>query len=181
MEIGEVRYGSEIGIKPYKARFIWAACIYCGKERWVRCVFGKPIKTRCHNCYLTKDRRHLSLRYNAMEKNPKWKGGIARDHGYIRIKLSHDDFFYPMASKSGYVFEHRLIMARQLGRCLHPWELVHHKNHIRDDNRLENLQLVSDDRHKQITAMENRLNQLLAENKRLEKEISNLKGRRNEQ
>jgi cell division protein FtsB len=86
-----------------------------------------------------------------------------------------------MASKSGYVFEHRLIMARQLGRCLHPWELVHHKNHIRDDNRLENLQLVSDDRHKQITAMENRLNQLLAENKRLEKEISNLKGRRNEQ
>lgn len=175
MEIGEIRHGNEIGIKPHKAKFIWAACEFCGKERWVRCVWGKPIKTRCHACYLTKDRRFLSLQYNALNKNPRWKGGIRRDHGYIQIKLSPDDFFYPMASKSGYVFEHRLIMAKQLGRCLQPWELVHHKNHIRDDNRPENLQLVSDDRHKQITAMENRFNQLIIENERLRGIIKKLK------
>lgn len=77
-------------------------------------------------------------------KHFNWRGGKTHHLDYVLIALNPKDFFYPMTRKgSNYVREHRLVMAKHLGRNLQRWEIVHHKNGIRDDNRLENLELVS--------------------------------------
>ena len=107
------------------------------------------------------------------EKSYLWRGGRTKTKaGYIQIRLYPDDFFYPMANSSGRVFEHRLVVAKALGRCLHLWEIVHHKKGFaKDDNRyLETLQLVSDDRHKQISILERRIKRLQEENRALKNE-----------
>lgn len=74
------------------------------------------------------------------ENGNNWRGGRHKRNqtGYIVIH-SPD---HPNRTANGYVFEHRLVMEKHLGRYLTAEEVVHHKNGIKDDNRIENLELV---------------------------------------
>ncbi len=72
-------------------------------------------------------------------KHPKWNGGrhVRKKDGYVMVSAY---------GRSGYdtkkeIMEHRLVMEKYLCRELYPNENVHHKNGIRADNRIENLEL----------------------------------------
>lgn len=159
-EIGDIKSGG----KAIQRR-IYLACPQCGKERWVALPSTKrPDYTGlCHQCNAS------------VCGGSRVKKGYRGKHsdGYVLIKLQPDDFFYPMTGKDGYVLEHRLVMAQSLGRCLHSWEIVHHKGirckgiKNRSDNLRDNLQLVSDDKHKQISILEAIIQRLKVENKEL--------------
>ena len=77
--------------------------------------------------------------YQAMEKHYNWKGGKTITHnGYILVKMPK----HPSAFVTGYVLEHRIVMEKHIGRFLKRNELVHHRNCIKHDNRIENLEIV---------------------------------------
>lgn len=76
------------------------------------------------------------------ENHGSWKGGTWKDsNGYVWVRIAPDDPLREMANSTMYLAEHRLVMARHLGRPLTKKETVHHINGKRDDNRIENLQL----------------------------------------
>lgn len=85
-----------------------------------------------------------SMGEEPVKKQSRQLGGgrIRVDGGYIRVsKKFADEAYYVMADHSGYILEHRLVMAQSLGRPLESHETVHHINGDPADNRLENLQL----------------------------------------
>lgn len=135
------------------ARFTKRNCLNCNRffmarTDWVFRGAGNFCSHSCAASFRNRGRkyspetlkkiRESHLGQGVGPANPNWKGGKqkAGENGeYVAIyNPSH-----PSSGKMKHVLEHRLAMERKLGRLLKPYEVVHHINGIKTDNRPDNL------------------------------------------
>ncbi len=127
-------------------------CTECGDTRAVVCTsVSKPYAKLCGHCATTKSHRD-NPRVGRAENHYNWKGGVNLNaQGYVLVYVKKTHQFFPMATNShnagGYILQHRLVMAQSLGRCLKPYEIVHHLDGDRQNNDIGNLRLTIRQRH----------------------------------
>jgi hypothetical protein len=151
---------------PFNRR-VTIACAVCGKTKaipqaWRRRVEtpvcsrqcngvlrGEAWKAHAHKgraAWRPESEAALVERFTG-PSNPSWKGGVTyrrRRGNYVSVRYVRcPPEFLPMARNDGYVMEHRLVVARILGRCLTRIEAVHHIDHKPLNNHPANLMLFA--------------------------------------
>lgn len=94
-------------------------------------------------------RRFCGNSCSAKAKASRWPGRTKGHKGYVLVWQPD----HPNAQPGGYVLEHRFVMAEHIGRPIRNDEVVHHKNGVKDDNRLENLELMDFAEHSRMHAL----------------------------
>ena len=122
-------------IKGSRTRRVVLKCAHCGKafERFFADLKKGPCKCCSLSCRSIYYQRKLGRNTKTLSMQHK---------GYIL-------FWQPKHPNNvkGYVYEHRLVMEAKLKRLLKSDELVHHKNQLKHDNRIENLQIMTAAEH----------------------------------
>jgi hypothetical protein len=118
-------------------------------------IIGKPLSVE-HKEKLILANKNKKLSAETKEKISKTRElkGIGhkkkRSDGYIAVYFPD----HPKSSSYGYIMEHDLIMECLIGRHLKSNECVHHINKIRNDNRKENLKLMTLSEHMSLHSKE---------------------------
>lgn len=100
-------------------------------------------KKPCTDCGKLCNSRHTGLCVACNNKARGRRDGtiefetVRQDGDYLALAVPFD---HPGGTK-GWMLQHRYLMQKHLGRALLPGETVHHKNGLKTDNRLSNLEL----------------------------------------
>lgn len=138
-----------VRLRLRKERFISAELLQQMKNHYTTGASFQEVAEHFGFCWKTVNDR---LRAAGVQPRPAgfrsgaehhdWKGGRFVRAGYVFVRMSPEDPFYEMATANEYVLEHRLVMARHLGRALTEDETVHHvDDRDKTNNTLSNLQL----------------------------------------
>lgn len=159
-ELIALYYGEKLNYRDMGLRLGYSAAAVCKRMKEehliARKVHDYPPTEKAKAAWVKNGKRLGKVRTTEerrasghKNKGFRWKdyefGGHEkiRTDGYVTVFVPD----HPYATKDGYVAKHRLIMEREIGRYLTDDEVVHHINHKRDDNRLENLQLMTKSEH----------------------------------
>lgn len=131
-----------------RANNVEVTCHTCGKK--VERVLSRVKKTK-HFTFCSPECQKKGIKginfsgfFKKGNKGPKcinYKNGTQVTNGYISV-LAPD---HPHTNRRGYVYEHRLVMEKRLGRYLTPEEVVHHIDFNKKNNADENLMLFATD------------------------------------
>lgn len=121
-------------------------CPFCGKSRLAPTnVLRQQLKRNnflgaCRSCYSSQPKAKTFR----SSRNPS--GKYLTSTGYVAlgknaIKDEDIDLFNLMRGKAGFVFEHRWVMAKHLGRALTSNELVDHMDGNKENNSISNLRI----------------------------------------
>lgn len=122
------------GVHPHHKGALWLCRCDCGAEK---IIYGNTLITGGSSSCGCFQKEFLAARKG--DKHPSWKGGRRIDrNGYVLVNNAK----YPgCEAKKNTTAEHIAVMAQYLGRSLLAGETVHHRNGIKHDNRIENLEL----------------------------------------
>jgi predicted Zn-ribbon and HTH transcriptional regulator len=82
-----------------------------------------------------------------------WKGGKrTTDQGYIQVVCK--GHHRAIGRDHNYVFEHILVYERYHKCCILPNAIIHHKNGVRYDNRIDNLECMTRSTHRKIHTLD---------------------------
>lgn len=114
---------------------VTATCVVdgCAQRPVNRGMCGKHTQQR--NAGIIDDQGNQLREFRKKPRGEKW----ASHDGYVLIPGQTD---HPYARVDGSVLEHRLVMERHLGRYLQEYEIVHHRDGNRQNNVIENLELL---------------------------------------
>ena len=108
-------------VTKHANKYNYINCQNCGN--YIRNQPSRPRKYCNHSCAMKGNKYAY--------KNSSWI-----DEGYRNIWKNGKN-----------VKEHRMIMEQHLGREITKDEVVHHKNRIKTDNRIENLMVMTNSEH----------------------------------
>lgn len=139
------RCGAEFEARSPKKRFCSERCQRANRYAGLRAELPPRMTCTVADCLEYQLAKGLCRRhYQQMKRTGQvgvpdplksWRY-VDNQSGYVFLALPE-----PGSSRRRKVAEHRHVMEKSLGRRLHAWENVHHINGVRDDNRLENLEL----------------------------------------
>jgi len=174
--VGDRVLCSSLGLKTPDYRAYWTRCADCGVCRWTT----SPKALFCRPCsFRLRGRRVLA------EKVRVGNTGRRSSRDYIKVRITPDSSYWLMVSEAqrkrnrwcAEISEHRLVMAKYLGRCLESWEVVHHRNELRWDNRIENLELTEASTNTTFSKQATEIRRLQAEIAELRSQVIFLGGR----
>jgi hypothetical protein len=162
--------GEYVGPQNFRNMYEYRRARYCNKDCYLaahKAKFEDAVCPICNTTFKRPANREQVKQFCSpkcqYKNNEKQGHKYVTPQGYVAIKVGK----HPMAYSDGYILEHRLVMSQHLGRALATDEHIHHIDGNKQNNSIENLQIIENSEHQILHESSCRLNTAEAIEKRV--------------